>query len=186
MAKRVLVIVANGYEDMETVVPVDVLTRADVEVTIAGLEKGPVKGAYGSTIVPDTTLDRIDGLYDALVLPGGVDNAERLAAHPGVVKQVHAHNDAGKLVCAICASPALVLAEAAGILDGRKATGYPDFSNKLAAYGAVVTDQVVTVDGNIITGMGPGAALPFALAVAGYLVGAEIPDGMAQRWRITY
>lgn len=186
MAKTALIIIADGVEDMEAVAAIDVLTRAGVEVAVAGLKPGPVKAAYGTTVVPETSIDQIESLYDAIVLPGGWDNAESLAADPKVIALIHRHYDEGKLVAAICASPAMVLAEAAGILKGKRATGFPGLTDRLTAGGANFTDQAVTEDGNIITGLGPGAALPFALRVAKYLVGDKIPSELADRWRIRY
>ena len=182
--KRALLLLAEGFEDIEAVTPVDILTRAGVDVTVASLEKGPVKGAYGNTLIADTTIDKIGGLYDCLILPGGLKNAQLLASQGAVIELVKSHFDALKLVAAICASPGFVLAEAAGILAGRKATGDPNLSDMIISGGAEYTDQPVTVDGNIITGMGPGAAMPFALKLAEYLAGREIARSMVQRWRI--
>jgi 4-methyl-5(b-hydroxyethyl)-thiazole monophosphate biosynthesis len=175
---------AEGFEDIEAVSAIDVLTRAGVDVTIAGLNEGPVKGAYGTAIVPHTSIDRIAGTYDCIILPGGRRNAESLAAHPRVIELVRHHNDAGKIVAAICAAPSHVLAEAAGILKDKRATGDPVFNDKLAWGGARITGELVTMDGNIVTGMGPGAALLFALTLAEYLVGKEIPDSLARKWRV--
>jgi 4-methyl-5(b-hydroxyethyl)-thiazole monophosphate biosynthesis len=184
MDKKALLLLAEGFEDIEAVTPVDILTRAGIDVTVASIDDRPVKGAYGNTLVPHTTIDKIEGLYDCLILPGGLKNAQILASQGEVIELVKSHFDSGRLVAAICAAPAFVLAEAAGILAGRKATGDPNLSDMIISGGAEYTDQPVTVDGNIITGMGPGAALPFALKLAEYLAGKEIARSMAQRWRI--
>jgi len=188
MKKRVLVVLAEGFEDMEAVAPIDVLTRAGVEVTIASLKDGPVKAAYGTTIVPHTTIDRIDGLYDGIVLPGGAANAETLAAHPKIIDLVRKHYEAGKLVAAICASPGQVLADAAGILRDKNVTGAPlsEYNEMLIAGGAQLTDQPVTVDGNIITAMGPGAALQFGLTIAEYLTDRVTVESFAKKWRVKW
>jgi 4-methyl-5(b-hydroxyethyl)-thiazole monophosphate biosynthesis len=187
MAKRALVVMAEGYEDVEAVAVIDVLNRVGVDVTVASLDYGPVKAAYGITLVPDTSLDRLeDDLYDAVFFPGGAANAQRLAGEARVQDIAHKHMDAGKLVTAICAAPAHVLGEATGIVKGRKATGDPGFNDKLAKSGAKVTDDDVTVDGNLITGRGPGAALRFGLRVASALVGNDEPDKLAELWRIKY
>lgn len=179
-----LMVLAEGFEDVEAIAPIDVLTRADVEVTVAGLIPGPVKAAYGTTILPNTSIDQVTGLYDGIIFPGGRKNAQALAAHPGVVRLAREHYGAGKLVAAICAAPSHVLGEAAGLLKGKRATGDPSFNDKLAAAGALVTNEVVTVDGNIITGMGPGAAMPFALQLAEYLSGKAVADTFAVKWGI--
>jgi 4-methyl-5(b-hydroxyethyl)-thiazole monophosphate biosynthesis len=184
MNKKALLLLAEGFEDIEAVTPVDILTRAGVDVTVASLEDGPVEGAYGNTLVAGSTIDKIGGLYDCLILPGGLKNAQILASQGAVIELVKSHFDAGKLVAAICAAPAFVLAEAAGILAGRKATGDPNLSDMIISGGAEFTDQTVTVDGNIITAMGPGAALPFALKLAEYLAGKDVALSLAKRWRI--
>jgi 4-methyl-5(b-hydroxyethyl)-thiazole monophosphate biosynthesis len=183
MAKRVLLIAADGVEDIEAVAPIDILNRSGIKVTLASLKDGPIAAAYGIRILPDTTIDNVEPLYDGIVLPGGRKNAELLAANAKVVEIIRRHNIEDKLVAAICAAPSHVLAEAAGVLRGRKATGDPAFNDRLAAAGAYVTNQLVTVDRNIITGMGPGAALPFALMLSEYLVGREIADSLAAKWR---
>jgi len=184
MTKKAIVILTDGFEDMEAVVPIDILTRAGIEVTIASLREGPVRAAYGTTILPTTTIDRVAVLYDAIVFPGGGKNAQALAADPGVIDLLKRHRVAGKLVAAICASPGHVLAEAAGLLKGKRATGDPAFNDKLAAGGAIITNELVTVDGDIITGMGPGAAMLFGLQIAEYLSGKDTADALARKWRV--
>jgi len=184
MSKTALIILSEGFEDIEAIAPIDVLTRTGVSVTIASLAPGQIKAAYGTIIIPHTTIEHINGLYDAIIFAGGRKNAENLAAHPGVIELIKEHNQAGKIVAAICASPSHVLALAAGILKGKRATGDPNFNDKLAAGGAIITDDMVTVDGNIITGMGPGASMLFALVLAEHLAGKEIADKFAKKWRV--
>jgi 4-methyl-5(b-hydroxyethyl)-thiazole monophosphate biosynthesis len=185
MKKTMLVVLAEGFEDIEAIAPIDVLTRAGCEVTVAGLVDGPVKAAYGTTILPQTTLEKVgDSLYDGIFFPGGRKNAQALAADKRAIQLARRHYEAGKLVSAICAAPSHVLGEAAGLLKGKRASGDPSFNDKLAASGAIVTDQMVTVDGNIITGVGPGAAMLFALEVTEYLCGREVVEGYAAKWGI--
>ena len=185
MSKSALIILSEGFEDIEAVAPIDILTRSGVEVWTAGLKPEPVAGAYGTLLIANATLVKdTGGEFDALILPGGLENAERMAQDEKVVETVRSQHRCGKLVAAICASSALVLGESCGILRGKRATGYPGFNDRLAACGAVVTGDHVTVDGNIITGMGPGAAVAFALQIAECLVGREIPNDLAARWRV--
>lgn len=185
MNKRALVVFTHGVEDVEVVAPIDVLTRCGVEVVRASLEGGLVDGAYGNTIASDTTVVSIaEELFDAVIVPGGAKSAEGLAADSSVVKLIRRHHEAGKLIASLCASPGAVLAEAAGLLAGRRATGDPGFNHKLAACGAIVTDEDLTIDGEFITARGPGAALAFGLAVATALVGPEVPGKLAERWRL--
>jgi len=176
---------AEGFEDVEAIAPIDVLNRVGVEVTVAGLMPGPVNAAYGNTIVPDKTVQELENdLYDGVVLPGGVYNANSLAGSPEVLAIIRRHYEAGRLVAALCASPGTVLAEAAGILKGHRSASAPGFEDKVRAGGAEFTDEEVTVDGHVITGRGPGAALLFGLKVAEYLVGREAPKELARLWRI--
>jgi len=180
-----LVVVADGFEDIEAVTPIDVMTRAGIEVIVAGLKPGPIKAAYGTTILPACSLDEVkDRLFDGIIIPGGRKNAQALAADSRVVALVRRHSRDGKLVAAICAAPSHVLGEAAGILQGKKATGDPSFDDKLASAGAIVTGADITIDGNIITGRGPGAAMAFSLQVTEYLAGKEIADTYAKKWRV--
>lgn len=185
MAKRALMVLAEGFEEIEAIVPADILNRVGVEVTVASLTEGPVAAAYGATIVPHTTIDKLpDQLSDALILPGGAKNAEALGASKIVKSLVEKHLAADKIVAAICAAPSFVLAESAGILKGKRATGAPVFNEKLLAGGAVLTHEHVTVDGNIITAMGPGAAISFGLMIAEGLTGQTSVDALMQQWQI--
>jgi DJ-1 family protein len=184
MKKKALIVLSEGFEDIEGVAVIDILTRCGVDVTVAGLDEGPVKAAYGSTIMPHTNIDKVDENFDAIVFPGGKRNAMNLSCHPKVVELVKNFNQSRKFVAAICASPGHLLAEAAGILKGKRTTGDPVFNDKLTAGGATITNAAVTVDGNIITGMGPGAALEFGLKIAEALVGPELPTTFAEKWRI--
>ncbi len=184
MKKKALLVLSDGFEDIEGIAIIDILNRVQVDLTIANLIPGTIKGAYGTTIIPDTDLNSVKGQYDAIIFPGGRKNAENLAFSEKVIELTKKNYFEGKLVAAICASPGHVLAEAANILTGKRATGDPVFNDKLARGGAIITDELVTQDGNIITGMGPGAALQFALKIAEYLVGGETPDSFAAKWRL--
>ncbi len=185
MSKRALIVLADGFEDIEAVAPIDVLNRAGIEVVIAGLQNRPIIAAYGITLVPQTSIDEVNELFDCVIFPGGRKNAEGLAASKVVIEAARRHFDSGKLVAAICAAPSHVLAEAAGLLKGKRATGDPGFNDRLSAAGAIVTNEQVTVDGNIITGKGPGAAMLFALMLTEKLAGKEIADQFASKWTIS-
>jgi len=185
MKVRALVVISDGCEDVEAVAPVDVLTRAGVEVTIASLTGRPVKAAYGNTLGVDAALATVRGdAFDALVLPGGLRSAEHLAACPDILALVREYAASGKLVAAICASPGLVLAEAAGVLAGRRASSAPGFEAKLTANGAICTDLPVTVDGNFVTATGPGTALLFGLTIVQHLVDRSTAEQLAAPWKM--
>lgn len=186
MKKEILLIIANGYEDIETVAPIDVLNRLGAHVHIVGLEKKEVKGAYGSTLIADKTLSDLPShrLYDAVILPGGMNNAKSLANSSVIRNIVQEHFSSGAIVAAICAAPSLVLGESARILKERQATGDSSFNDRLAACGAKVRNCAVVQDANIITASGPAAALAFGFAIAKALFGAEAVKGHAEKWGI--
>jgi 4-methyl-5(b-hydroxyethyl)-thiazole monophosphate biosynthesis len=169
MSKRALVLWADGFEEIEAVAPVDVLRRAGVTVTTAGLNGGAVTGAHGIAMVPDVALAEVaTEAFDAVVLPGGLPGAENLAASEEVTALLYRAVDKGWWIGAICASPALVLSPL-GLLHGRRATCYPGFESRLDA----IHDASAKVvrDGKFITATGPGTAIAFGLALAEALVG---------------
>ena len=176
---RVLVPLAQGCEEIEAVTVIDLLRRAGIEVTTAGLTPGPVRASRGVTLVPDTTLDDARGeQYDMVVLPGGAQGAKNLEADPRIAALLRTMAHAGKFICAVGAAP-VVLAKA-GLLGGKRATGYPGFLEQLDLADVTVTGEAVTVDGAVITSRGPGTAMDFALALVEALVGRETRDRVEQ------
>ena len=168
MAKKVLIVLADGFEEIEAVTPIDVLRRAGLEVTTAGVGKRKITGAHGIPIEADTEIDRYDGTPDAVVLPGGQPGADNLSKSEGVKRLLARVNGKKNLIGAICASPAVVLAPQ-GYLDGRKATCYPGFEGRFGSKISFSSDRVVA-DGNVITSRGPGSAFEFALELVERLV----------------
>ncbi len=186
MEKSALVVIAPGYEDIETVCAIDVLTRVGAEITLSSAHKGPVAGAWGTTLLVEHGWGESNQLHDAIVVPGGMKNAVSLAAQNEVIDLLLAHHKAGRIVASICASPSHVLAEAADMLGGRLAAGDPLFDERLAACGAVLSGSPVAIDGNIITATGPGSALLFSLAVARELGYAEKAGELACKWGVDW
>lgn len=184
MEKTALIVMSDGFEDIETVVPIDVLTRLGVRVIIAGLNSRELKGAWGSTLLADLILDEVQQSYDALILPGGKKNALSLASSPLLRQSILDYYNGGKIVAAICASPSHVLGEAAQLLKGKRATGDPAFNDRLERTGAILTHEAVTVDGNIITAQGPGAAFAFAFAIGQVLKGSSELSALAEKWQL--
>jgi 4-methyl-5(b-hydroxyethyl)-thiazole monophosphate biosynthesis len=170
---KVLIPLADGCEELEAVTLIDLLRRAGIEVTTAGLKPGIVKASRGVQLVPDVTLDvALQAHYDMVVLPGGMPGATHLKHDPriiGLVKQMAA---AGKYTAAICAAP-MVLAEA-GVLDGRRATSYPGFLDGLP--GVTLSADAVVRDGSVLTSRGPGTAMDFALTLIETLAGRARRD----------
>lgn len=167
----VLILLAEGFEELEAVTVVDVLRRAEIEVTLAGLKKGPVKSARGVQIVPDAILDDVNqDKYDMVVLPGGQPGTDNLVADKRVRAILVDMQQKDKYTAAICAAP-YALSEA-GILAYSRATSYPSFQDKLKAK-EVLVDEKVVVDGKVITSQGPGTAIAFALKLVELFKGRD-------------
>ena len=164
---KVYVFLANGFEDVEALIPVDVLRRGGVEVvTVSITGSQVVETAHRVRIEADRLFEECDfSDADLLMLPGGMPGASNLNDHNGVREALLRQNAAGRRVAAICAAP-LVLG-GLGILRGKHATCYPGFEQTLE--GATYTGDLCTVDGNVTTGEGPAAAFPFAYSLLAQL-----------------
>jgi 4-methyl-5(b-hydroxyethyl)-thiazole monophosphate biosynthesis len=165
---KVYVFLANGFEDVEALIPVDVLRRGGVEVVTVSVVNGSqvVETAHRVRVEADTMFADCDfSDADLLLLPGGMPGATNLNDHEGVRQALLKQHAAGRKVAAICAAP-LVLG-GLGILRGRRATCYPGFEQTLV--GATYTADLCTVDGNVTTGEGPAAAFPFAYSLLSQL-----------------
>jgi 4-methyl-5(b-hydroxyethyl)-thiazole monophosphate biosynthesis len=169
--KRVLVPLAEGFEELEAVTIIDVLRRAGIDVVVASLASSPVTGAHGIRLAADTPLGALaEQEFDMIALPGGMPGAEHLRKDARIAEIIRRLYDKGRPVAAICAAP-MVLA-AAGVLEGRRATSYPGFLKD--AQGATVVGDAVVVDRGVITSRGPGTALDFALALVTELAGPSV------------
>lgn len=174
---KAIVVLAEGFEEIEAVTPVDILRRAGVEVELVGLDAPEVTGAHGVTFKADRVLQECEDA-GAVILPGGLPGADNLAASDKLAGVLKAQCESGKLVAAICASPACVLA-GLGIIDGKRATCYPGFEGRFSADTEYVVEDVVK-DGNVITSRGPGTAFAFGLALARELAGPDAADQLAE------
>jgi protein deglycase len=172
--KKVLIHFANGFEEVEAITPVDVLRRAGCEVvTVSVTGKKEVTSTRGLTVLADKLFAEADyEMADVILLPGGQPGSDNLNQHEGLRKQIRAFQDQGKIIAAICAAP-LVLGSA-GVLKGKRATCYPGVESLLT--GASCTGNEVEVDGNLITGKGPGVAMKFSLTLVEKLVGKGKAD----------
>lgn len=169
---RVLVPLASGAEELEAVTIIDLLRRASFEVVAAGLHAGPVTCSRGTVLIPDRTLDEIvDQDFDLVVLPGGLPGADHLRDDPRVQDLLKRQARRGGWVGAICAAPKALAS--AGLLSGRRAAAYP---GALEEGGLMPTGALVEVDGNIVTGRGPGAAMEFALTLIERLGGPALRE----------
>ncbi|GLJ40237.1 hypothetical protein SUGI_0826080 [Cryptomeria japonica] len=169
---RVLVPVANGSEEMEAVIVIDILRRAKANVVVASIEETlEVVGSRNVKFVADKLIeDAASSEYDLIILPGGMPGAKRLQKSVSLRKLLREQALSNRIYGAICASPVVVL-ETHGLLKGKKATAYPSFSGKLLDQGAV--NAQVVIDGKLITSRGPGTAIEFSLAMVDKLYGKE-------------
>lgn len=175
----VYVFLANGFEDIEALAPVDILRRGGVKVaTVSINDDKKVESAHGITVLADTTFDAVNDFDDAdlLVLPGGMPGAKNLNEHEGVKQALLRQHAQGKRIAAICAAP--LVFGGLGLLQGRKATCYPGFEGTLT--GAEYTAEPVTVDGNITTGKGPGAAMAFGYQLLSYFTDEATVEALKQ------
>lgn len=179
--KRVLLFLAEGFEECEALIAVDILVRAGIEVTMASVaERKKVHSSHGIPIYADIMAEDIKleeyDHYDMIVLPGGMPGTTNLQNSPLVNDICSMFDVQGKWIAAICAAPSVF--GSLGLLDGRRATVYPGMEDTL--YGATPTGEEVTVDEHIITGQGMGAAIPFALTLVEKLCGEETARQLAK------
>jgi 4-methyl-5(b-hydroxyethyl)-thiazole monophosphate biosynthesis len=189
---RVLVPLAEGFEEIEAVTVIDLLRRAGIEVCIAKVagsedagpgvgadgdpaSEGPdlVTGSHGIAVQADARLAELDDAgFDMIVLPGGMPGAAHLKADSRVIAMLRGARERGAYVAAICAAPS-VLAHA-GLLDGRAATSFPGFLDAQSAPGVQLSTAPVVIDGRIVTSRGPGTAIDFALTLIELLAGGRV------------
>ena len=181
--KRSYLFLATGFEEIEALGTADILRRAGMDITLVSIHKERmVTGAHGITVAADVVMDGADfSDADWLICPGGLPGAEHLSKCEALTSLLVSHYNNGGNVAAICASPGMVLAPL-GLLNGKKATGYPGFEDAITASGATATGAAVEQDGRIITGNGPSATFKFALTIAAATVGRgkaqAVADGM--------
>lgn len=158
---------------------VDILRRAGEEIEMVSITgQRQVTGSHGISVEMDKLLAEVDfETFDALVLPGGMPGTKNLEACEPLMAQVDAFVAAGKLVAAICAAPSILGHR--GHLQGKKACSYPSFEDHLT--GAQVKKKPAVIDGNIVTGRGMGAAIPFGLAILEKLQGEDAAKEMAEK-----
>uniref|UniRef100_A0A0C9RVM2 TSA: Wollemia nobilis Ref_Wollemi_Transcript_10665_1416 transcribed RNA sequence n=1 Tax=Wollemia nobilis TaxID=56998 RepID=A0A0C9RVM2_9CONI len=169
---QVLVPIANGSDEMEAVIPIDVLRRAKANVLVASVEDSlEIVAARGTKIVADKLMkDAFQSNYDLILLPGGLYGPERLRSSEQLVKLLKEQAESNKIYGGICLSA--VMLDTEGLLKGKKATSYPKFTSKLSDQSAV--NARVVIDGKVITSQGPGTALEFAMAIVEKVFGMEM------------
>lgn len=176
MLKKVLVFLASGFEEIEALTIVDILRRCGIETALVGLKKGIIEGAHGVKVIPDNVIDEVEvEAFDAIVCPGGSPGFKHLRDDPRVIQIVKDAHEQNKIVAAICAGPT-VLSDA-GVIRGKMCTIYPGMEDELIKGGGLPKEkQLVVVDQNVITSMGPATAMAFTLTVAKMLVDKKVVD----------
>lgn len=173
----VLVPLAQGCEEMEAVTIIDLMRRAQINVTSASLDDQPVRCSRGTVLIADTTLDNaLNQDYDMVVLPGGLPGADHLNADPRISQFLKKMASNGKYTAAICAAPKVLASS--GLLAGKKATGFPGTLEELELADTQIETDAVVIDGKVITSRGPGTAMDFTLTLI------ELLAGQAQRRRV--
>ena len=178
--KKVAILVADGFEQIELTEPKKALEEAGAKASIVSPAKGKVKGwqhtAWGDELPVDVPLGKAKAdEFDALLLPGGVMNPDHLRRDPEAQKFVKAFFDAGKPVAAICHGPWTLID--AGVARGRKMTSYETIQMDLKNAGVEWTDREVVVDGNLVTSRKPDDIPAFNRAMVEVFAGAEVPAG---------
>jgi len=169
--ERILVPLAEGFEEIEAVTIVDVLRRAGLDVTVAGIRPGSVTGSHGIAVTPDAHLGDLDlSLFTMIVLPGGMPGSRNLVQDERVLSLVRRLHGLGKRTAAICAAP--IVLHAAGVLEGVPITAHPSVRGQLAG-ADLRTEPRVVRSGPVTTSQGAGTAMEFALALVADLCGDE-------------
>jgi protein deglycase len=177
MTTTVLVPLATGFEEIEAVTIIDVLRRAEVDVTSAARGGGVILGSRGIRVEADADLAALDlDAFDAIVVPGGLGGTLELMGEADLLAALRRYADSGKWVAAICAGP-MVLVEA-GVTDGVPITSHPGVRDRLAGSDLKDAPRVLR-SGRILTSQGPGTAMEFTLALVGELVGQEAQRDLA-------
>ncbi|WP_407275814.1 DJ-1 family glyoxalase III [Halothiobacillus sp. DCM-1] len=176
MSPKAMILLAPGFEELEAVTIIDLLRRAKFQIQILSLREDEVTGARGTRLVTDGNLALLNkqAVVDLIVLPGGQPGVDHLAADERVIALVKTQAAAGRWVAALCAAPK-VLAKA-GLIRGKRITHYPGALTEQEQAGASVSTQAVEVDGKLITGRSPGAAMDFALTLIEQLSGKALRD----------
>lgn len=167
---------ADGFEELEAIAPIDILRRAGIEVVTVGVTGETVTGRHGIKVIPDCGIDSLllDDSLEAVILPGGLPGAVNLENNSKVQQAIDFSVQKEKLVCAICAAPQILGHK--GILKGRQAIAYPGFESELT--GAVISEKFVVCDGNFITAKGAGVAVDFGLEIVATLKDRQTADSI--------
>lgn len=176
---KILVCVADGSEEMETIIPVDIWRRAGYDVEMISITgRLQIIGSHGILFSVEKLFENADfNDADAIFLPGGGQGTRNLDSHKGLADTLKKFYAEGKYLFAVCAAPSIFGHN--GILKGKKATCFPGFEKELT--GATFVDEQVVVDGKVITGNAAGAAMKLAMEVVRLIDGNEKADDLAEK-----
>ena len=181
--KHVAVFLAEGVEEIEALTVVDLLYRAGIPCeTVSITNSSTVTSSHDVSIVCDREIDdtRFDfDDYDMIVLPGGMPGTTHLGECDDLTDQVTRFARDGRQVAAICAAPTILAS--LGLLEGKRATCFPDLQGKLVEAGATLCQDEVVIDGNIITSKGMGTAIAFGLAIVAHYLGQDVADELGRK-----
>ena len=169
--KKAIIILAPLFEEIEAITPIDLLRRAEIDLTVASIYETEVKSARNLKVIADTRLAEVkQDIFDIVIIPGG-KGAWTIAEDSFACKFILEHNKNGKIIAAICAAPAIVLGKSCKILDGKHFTCFAGLESEVPA--GIYTGKKVEIDGNIITGSAPSSAFAFSLAIIDKVLGTE-------------
>lgn len=171
----VYVFLAEGFEIIEALAPVDMLRRAKIDVKTVGVTGESVKSSCGVEVLADISINDLDkDDIEAVILPGGMPGTLNLEKSDEVQQAIDIAVSNNKLVCAICAAPSILGHK--GLLEGKNAIAFPGFEKELN--GAVISDKYVVTDGNFITARGAGVATEFGLEIVKQLKNEELSESI--------
>lgn len=175
----VYIFLADGFEDIEALSPVDMLRRSNIEVITVGIGSHIIKSSHGVPVITDILDSQIilDNKIDMIVLPGGMPGTKNLEKNKNVNKAIDFCIENNKYIAAICAAPSILGHK--GLLNGKECTSFPEYRSELT--GGIVEDKSVCVDKNIITSVGAGTCIQFGLKLVEILIGKENAEKLGEK-----
>jgi 4-methyl-5(b-hydroxyethyl)-thiazole monophosphate biosynthesis len=175
---KVLVPLAEGFEELEAITLIDLFRRAGFDVITAGLDDQPVRASRNNVLIPDTSIDKVmQEEFDLIVLPGGLPGADNLRDNKNVQTLIKLQHQKGKDIGAICAAPRALAS--AGILNGKSITCFPGVLDQIDTSEFNISGKKIEIDGNIATSRGPGTAMDFALTLIEKFGGKPLSEKVA-------
>ena len=174
---KVFIFLADGFEELEAIAPIDIFRRAEIDVTVVSISnERMVRGAHNIHITSDCLFSETDfSVNDLLYLPGGMPGTRNLGAHEGLKDLLLKQAGEKKKIAAICAAPSIL--GKLGLLNGMEAVCFPGFENQLT--GAKLSENKIVESGNISTAKGAGVAVQFAIKLVEVLKGKNSADEIA-------